>query len=58
MTHHRRTSVTRAVASTLVIGLTALGLAACGGSDGDDAHGSTADDGSPEGTDDGTTFSL
>lgn len=57
MTHHRRTSVTRAVASTLVIGLTALGLAACGG--GSDAPESTAEaGGSPEGVDDGTTLSL
>lgn len=58
MTHHRRTSVTRAVASTLVIGLTALGLAACGGgSDGGDGGGAAAG-GSPEGVDDGTTLTL
>lgn len=57
MTHHRRTSVTRAVASTLVIGLTALGLAACGGSEGSDDDGAAAG-GSPEGVDDGTTLTL
>ncbi|MFC8922845.1 ABC transporter substrate-binding protein [Cellulosimicrobium sp. NPDC057127] len=45
------------MASTLVIGLTALGLAACGG--GSDAPESTAEaGGSPEGVDDGTTLSL
>ncbi|MBD8080018.1 ABC transporter substrate-binding protein [Cellulosimicrobium arenosum] len=61
MTHHRRTSATKAVASTLVIGLTTLGLAACGGSGddgdgGDDGGGSTAS--SPEGVDDGSTLTM
>ena len=59
MTNHRRTSATRAVASTLVIGLTALGLAACGGSsDGDGGGGDGAEISSPEGVDDGSTLTL
>ncbi|WP_251153401.1 sugar ABC transporter substrate-binding protein [Cellulosimicrobium sp. Marseille-Q4280] len=58
MTNHRRTSATKAVASTLVIGLTALGLAACGGSDGDDDAPATAGAGGAEGVDDGSTLTL